>query len=156
MNVKNIGIALVFVAGITLGMTSCKSQAQKDAEAQAKIEAQLTPGITVEVKDGIATIDGQFTDEVARANTEAEVKSIAGVKSVVNNGTVEPPIVINPDETLISGVNALMQGYTGVSASVNEGVVTLTGEINREDWMNLKPALDALRPKQVVNNLTVK
>lgn len=157
MNVKNMIISCAVVTGLALGMPSCKSQVKRDAEAKAKIEATLMPGITVEVKDGVATLDGQFPDEASKTAAEATVQTIAGVKSVVNNGTVAAPVVINPDEALISGVNGIVQQFPGVNATVNAGVITLTGEIKKADWMQLKPLLDALRPKQVVSTgLNVK
>ncbi len=157
MNLKNVVLSCAVITGLAFGLPSCKSQEKKDAEAKAKIEATLTPGITVEVKDGVATLDGEFPDEAAKTAAEATAKNVPGVKSVVNNGTVTAPVVINPDEALITGVNGIVQQYPGVTATVNDGVVTLTGEIKKADWMQLKPMIDALRPKQVVNtDLNVK
>jgi len=149
MKLKNIFVTAAVVTGLALGMPSCKSQAAKDAEAKAKIEAILGNSVTVEVKDGVATLDGQFPDDAAKTAAEATVKNVAGVKSVVNNGTVAAPVVINPDQALITGVNGVIQQFPGVTATVNNGVITLGGEIKKADWMELKPMLDALRPKQV-------
>lgn len=158
MNVKQTALALALVAGIATGLASCKSQEKKDAEAKAKIEA-VAPGVTVDVKDGVATLSGTLATEADKAAAEEAAKKIPGIKSVVNNTTVTPPpapVVINPDEELITTSMAVLKEYPGVTADVKGGVITLTGEIKKADWMKLKPALDALRPKQVVNKMTIK
>lgn len=161
MNLKQTSIAFALVAGLAVGMTSCKSQEKKDAEAKAKIEA-VAPGVTVEVKDGVATLNGEFADESAKAAAEEAAKKVDGVKSVVNNTTVTPPppppapVVINPDEALMTAANAAVQAYPGVTAEVKEGVVTLNGEIKRSDLPALMKALNATNPKKVENKLTVK
>lgn len=158
MTLKNISLTFFLVAGLSLGMASCTSQEKKDAEAKAKIEA-LLPGVAVDVKDGVASLNGELADESARVAAEETAKGVSGVSSVVNNITVSPqlpPVVINPDEELTGAAQAVIQAYPGVSATVTDGVITLTGEIARDDWMKLRPALDALQPKRVENRLTIK
>jgi ABC-type transporter Mla MlaB component len=43
-----------------------------------------------------------------------------------------------------------------VNASVDNGVVTLTGEISRDRLPRLMQAVNSLHPKKVNNKLTVK
>ncbi|WP_121354962.1 hypothetical protein [Flavisolibacter nicotianae] len=66
------------------------------------------------------------------------------------------PVEISGDEQLRKGVADATKDYPGVTATVNDGVITLTGSIEKDRYMNLKQSLDALRPKQVVNNLNYK
>lgn len=66
------------------------------------------------------------------------------------------PVVVSSDDALKKGVTDATKDYPGVTATVNDGVVTLTGNIEKDKYMNLKQSLDALHPKQVVNNLTYK
>lgn len=160
MNLKQTAFAFALVAGITTGMTSCKSQEKKDAETKAKIEAAV-PGVTVEVKDGVATLSGEMTDDAAKATAEEAVKKVEGVKSVVNNTTVPvapapAPVTINPDEALITAANAAVKDYTGVTVAVKDGIVTLTGEIKKADLPKLMQAVNEIKPKKVENKLTVK
>lgn len=158
MTLKHISLISSLVICLSWGITSCKSQAKKDAEAKAKIEA-LLPGVVADVKDGVASLSGELSDDQARTAAEETAKGVAGVSSVVNNTTVPPPpppVVINPDQELTTAAQAAIQSYPGVSVSVMDGVITLTGEIAKADWMKLKPALDALRPKKVDNKLTIK
>lgn len=158
MNLKKSALAFALVAGLATGMTSCKSQEKKDAAAKAKIEA-LVPGVSVEVKEGVATLSGEMATDAAKAAAADAAKGVEGIKSVVNNTSVTPPpapVVINPDEALISSSMAIIKEYPGVVSEVKDGIITLTGEIKKADWMKLKPALDALRPKKVENKMTIK
>lgn len=66
------------------------------------------------------------------------------------------PVVVNEDEELRSGVKDATKDFPGVNATVDNGVITLTGSIERSRYPTLKQSLDALRPKQVVNNLNYK
>jgi hyperosmotically inducible protein len=161
MTLKHTALALTLVTGLAMGMTSCKSQEKKDAEAKAKIEA-LAPGVTVEVKDGVATLNGTLADDASKAAAETAAKGVDGVKSVVNNTTVTPPppppapVVINPDEALTAAATAAAKEYTGVVVTVKDGVVTLTGEAKKADLPKLMQALNSIKPKKVENKLTVK
>ena len=161
MNLKQTSIAFAIVAGLAVGMTSCKSQEKKDLEAKQKIEA-ASPGVTAEVKDGVATLSGEFADDATKVAVEQAAQKVDGIKSVVNNITVATipapaPVVINPDEALIASSMAVLREYPGTNAEVKDGVIMLSGEIKKADWMKLRPALDALRPKKVDNSkLTIK
>lgn len=162
MNWKHTAMTLTLVAGLAAGMTSCKSQEKKDAEAKAKIEA-AAPGVVVVVKDGVATLSGEVTDEAAKAAAEEAAKKVEGVKSVVNQTTVAPPpapapapVVVNPDDALNTAATAAIQEYPGVTVTVKEGVVTLNGEIKKADLPKLMQKVNEIKPKKVENKMTVK
>lgn len=70
--------------------------------------------------------------------------------------TPSAPVVISGDDELRKGVADATKDYPGVNATVSDGVITLTGSIEKDRYMNLKQSLDALHPKQVVNNLNYK
>ncbi|PSK94889.1 BON domain-containing protein [Taibaiella chishuiensis] len=161
MNLKHTALALTLVTGMAMGMASCNSQEKKDAAAKAKIEA-LAPGVTVEVKDGVATLSGPISDDATKAAMETAAKGVEGVKSVVNNTTTPPPppmpapVEINPDEALATAAAAAAKEYNGVTVAVKDGVVTLTGEIKKADLPKLMQAMNSIKPKKVDNKLTVK
>lgn len=158
MNLKHTALAFALVTGLSAGMISCKSQEKKDAEAKAKIEA-AAPGVTVAVKDGVATLSGEMATDAAKAAAAEAAKKVEGVKSVVDNTTVTPPpapVVINPDEALISAANEAVKAFTGVTASVKDGIVTLNGEIKKAELSKLMQAVNAAHPKKVENKLTIK
>jgi hyperosmotically inducible protein len=155
MTTKKLFLSVALVFGALATLPACKSQVEKDAELKSKVEA-AAPNVNVTVSEGVVTISGTVNDEATRSNTEAAVKAVSGVKSVVNDLSVPPPVIINPDQTLIDGVNGILANYQGVFASVQDGVVTLTGELKRAELAGLMQAVNALRPKSVNNQLTIK
>ena len=70
--------------------------------------------------------------------------------------TTTAPVEVSGDEELKKGVADATKDYPDVNATVEDGVITLTGSIEKDRYINLKQSLDALRPKQVVNNLNYK
>lgn len=66
------------------------------------------------------------------------------------------PVEVSGDDALRRGVTDATKDFPGVNATVNNGEITVTGDISRDDWMRLKPSLDALNPKKVNNQLTIK
>lgn len=146
--------ALVRAVAISLALAAC---GPKDADIKASIDAAIagTQGVAVDVAQGVATISGEFADEATKAATEAKVKAVKGVKSVVDNATVTPPVVISPDEALKTTVAAALKEYSKLVADVKDGVVTLTGEVKRSDLPKVMQALSALNPKKIENKATV-
>ncbi|RYZ61675.1 MAG: BON domain-containing protein [Chitinophagaceae bacterium] len=80
-------------------------------------------------------------------------KDNAATETTTTTTPSTAPVVINDDDELERGVDQVTKDFPGVDADVDDGVITLTGTIDRDRYMTLKQALDALRPKQVVNNL---
>jgi hypothetical protein len=70
--------------------------------------------------------------------------------------TYAAPVEVSTDDALRRGVTDATKDFPGVNAAVNNGEITVTGDISRSDWMRLKPSLDALSPKKVNNQLTIK
>jgi len=158
---KNFFSAIMLTATIAAVAPSCKP---KDADIQTKVTEAIksTPGVTVSVEKGVATLSGEVDSEATKASVETAAKGIKGVDSVVNNLTVKQaapapaPVVIAEDESLNSSVKAAIAAFSGVKADVKDGVVTLTGEIKKAELMTLMPAIQALKPKKVENKLTIK
>ncbi len=76
--------------------------------------------------------------------------------NTVDTATYTAPVEVSGDDALRRGVTDATKDFPGVNASVNNGEITVTGDISRDDWMRLKPSLDALNPKKVNNQLTIK
>lgn len=66
------------------------------------------------------------------------------------------PVVINPDDSLKTGVRDATKDYPGVTADVSNGEITLTGEVSRSKLPDLMQSLNSLRPKKINNNLKLK
>ena len=70
--------------------------------------------------------------------------------------TSTAPVVIANDDELTKGVNDATKDFPGVTASVNNGEVTLTGKIKRDRLPTLMQSINSLHPKKVNNNLPVE
>lgn len=158
MNMKILKLipALVLFAG--LSFTSCKP---KDGDIKTAVETALKANpdfaaASVAVAEGVATLTGEVKDEATKTAIEAAAKAAKGVKSVVNNLTVTPPaapVVIAADDPLTKGIADATKDFPTVKAAVDNGVVTLTGTIDKAKLPTLMRAISALQPRQVVNNL---
>jgi hyperosmotically inducible protein len=149
-----------FGVAVALGL-ALAACGRKDADIKADAEKALSgmQGVTVDVANGAAVISGQFADSAAKTTGEAAVKAVKGVKSVVDNATVVPPpapVVISPDDSLKTNVTAALKDFPTLTADVKDGVVTLTGEVQRNALPKVMQALSALHPKKIENKATVK
>jgi hyperosmotically inducible periplasmic protein len=164
--VKKGFLPLLLAVTLLVGMAGCKSK-PKDADISAAIaeKTKTVPdlaSLTANVKEGVVTLTGECKDATCRANCEAAVKSVAGVKEVVNNTTVAPPppapapVEVAADDPLTKGVADATKDFAGVTATVNDGVITLTGDLKRTDLPRLMKSLNTLKPKKIENKLTLK
>jgi hypothetical protein len=89
--------ALLFAAGCNKGQTAAQpartdQQVANDVQAKISAESALNgQNIQVGVVNGIATLSGTANDDASRALAGNDAGSVDGVKTVVNNLTVEPP-----------------------------------------------------------------
>lgn len=86
--------------------------------------------------------------------TTADTATIAPT----DNTTTKMPdtaVVISADDSLKRMVPDATKDFPGVTATVDQGVITLTGNINRDRLPKLMMALNALHPKKINNNLTI-
>lgn len=160
MKLNRLFSSLLLASALLVLAPACKKK-PTDAELKASVETAVAsmPGLMVDVKDGVATISGQVADDAAKATAEAAAKAVAGIASVTNSLSVAPPpppVVINPDQMLIDGVKTALAGFASVKADVKDGVVTLTGDIKKTDLAAVMAAVNGLKPKKVVNQITVK
>ncbi|MGZ3852501.1 MAG: BON domain-containing protein [Flavisolibacter sp.] len=74
----------------------------------------------------------------------------------VDTTTSTAPVQISSDDSLTTGVRDATKDFPGVTASVDNGEVTLTGKIKRDRLPTLMQSIHSLHPKKVNNNLTVE
>lgn len=139
---------------LSLAFVAC---GPKDADIKAGVDSAIAgvQGVTVNVVNGVATISGEFADEATKTSTEALVKAVKGVKSVVDSATITPPVVISPDDMLKASVATALTEFSTLTADVKDGVVTLTGSVKKTDLPKVMQALSALNPKKIENKATV-
>jgi len=129
---------------------------------QAKIKAESTLAkepIRVATASAVVTLSGEVSSAANKARAEDLAKGVEGVKSVVNNMTVKVPVpVIAQDDPLKTQVtqNLAKYGVSGVTVTVANGEVTLTGDIPRAKLQDAMKAANEAHPKKVNNKLTIK
>lgn len=156
-------LLLGLVLALTTVFYSCKpsdSQIQTNVNGALNAKPELA-GITATINKGVATLSGEITDESIKDTAETTVKAVEGVKSVDDNIIVKAPEVapsttVVMDSNLMESVNDAVKDFQDVSASVNDGVITLTGSIEKSKLPTLMQALNSLSPKNIDNQLTVK
>ena len=130
-----------------------RSNIQEAAYAKA---IAIDPGVNVTVNEGVVTVTGQVKDRATQDALGNSLKDVKGVKSVVNNTTVaSSEVQVNPDNLIRAAIEAnfLEKGIRDVDFTVAGGVVTLTGEISREDLQKVMQAVNEAKPKKVNNEL---
>ena len=128
-------IALLGLAAILLAACGGKSDADLQKAISDKFAAERVTGVTVSVKDGVATLTGEAADITVKNKAESTARSVEGVKSVdASKVTLKPlptPSPVAADPMLQGKVDEMLKkaGCTGAVAKVEGGTVTLTGTV---------------------------
>ncbi len=165
MNLKKSLSILMLAFSLLVSVSSCKKKPDDAALTQnVQTAVQSIPGVMVSVKEGVATLSGEVENTELMAQAETAAKGIEGVKSVVNNLSVKPPMMepaartFSPDDSLKMAVdeNFKKNNITGVTATVQGGEITLTGDVSRAQLQNVIKAANEAKPKKVNNQLNIK
>lgn len=89
--------------------------------------------------------------------TDTVDTTINNTQQTVDTTGMQPaPVQVSPDDSLTMMAKDAVKDYPGVTATVSNGEVTLTGDITREKLPKLMQAVTAMHPKKINNNLTIK
>jgi hyperosmotically inducible protein len=126
----------VLSIAIALFIGACgKSDADLQKAVQDKLTAEKVTGVTVAVKDGVATLSGEVADITVKTKAEAAAKTVEGIKSVDGaNLKTKPLPVATPaatDQALTGKINDELKkaGCDGATVTVVNGKPTVTGEV---------------------------
>lgn len=155
-----IKVFTVLTLAVALFLIACgKSDADLTKAANDKLAADKITGVTVAVKDGVATLSGEAADITVKTKAEASVKSVEGVKSVDSSKiTLKPLPPAEPpsaDKMLEGTINEALKkkNITGVTVAAKEGEVTLSGTVDKAKVAEVMMVANEAKPKKVVNNL---
>lgn len=154
---KSIAMAALALA-VSFGAVSCKKNVS-DAELQTKAQTTVmaNPNASVEVKEGVAHLSGTYASEADRDAAIASLKSIEGVKDVMDMTTVAPPVEVNAvDPATLQKVQDAVKDFPSVKAEVINGEVTITGDVSQTQARKIKESVDALKVGKVNYNYVVK
>jgi osmotically-inducible protein OsmY len=162
MNYKTLTRQLmVAIFACSLLLFSCKPSDSAIAESVKSKVSAVTQGLAVDVKDGVVTLSGEVADDATKAAVESALQGIKGVKSIVNNITVPPPppppVQINPDDVLRNSIDAAFaaKGIKGITATVSNGEVTLTGDVKKADLARVMQVANEAKPRKVTNQMKI-
>ncbi|WP_343667607.1 BON domain-containing protein [Chitinophaga sp.] len=69
---------------------------------------------------------------------------------------IPAPVAVSADDSLTTKATDAIKDFPGVTATVSNGEVTLTGEISKDKLPKVMQAVNAIHPKKVINQLTIK
>lgn len=123
-------------------------------------EPGIDTGISVAIRDGLATIWGRVTSFAQKCAAERAVRRVSGVVDVSNDLVITTVALdCNADDDIESMANLLLRWdanlpQSGINASVRQGCVTLTGDVDA-DWRKLaaESAIVRLRGVRAIRNL---
>lgn len=150
----------VLTLAIALFMSACgKSDADLTKAATEKLTADKVTGVTVVVKDGVATLTGVADDITVKTKAETSVKAVEGIKSVdaakVTLKPIPTPAPPSPDKMLEGTISEALKkkGFTTVNVAVANGEVTLSGTVDKTKLGEVMAVASETKPKKVINNL---
>ena len=155
----------VLSIAIALFIGACgKSDADLTKAVQDKLVADKVTGVTVAVKDGVATLTGEVADITVKTKAEAAAKTVEGIKSVdganLKTKPAPTPPPPSPDKMIEGTVNQAITklGITGITVTVANGEITLTGDVTKDNLAKVMQAANEAKgnAKRVINNLKVK
>lgn len=157
--------SLFLVALFTL-LIACKPSDEKITAAvktELGTNAALSP-VNATVQEGIVTLTGEVESHELKALAQSSLAEVKGIKSINNSLTVKPkgpsPEELQKmgEDALLTKVNENFATYKveGITATVANGVVTLTGEITRANLQNAMKAAMESGATKVENKMTIK
>ncbi len=162
-DVMKVKIFTVLALAAALFLSACgKSDADLQKAASDKLTAEKVAGVTVAVKDGVATLTGEVADVTVKSKAGGAVKGVEGIKSVDDKTTVKPPPPPpEPQQTdamikgsVEEGIKKL--GLSGITVAVAGGEVTLTGNVAKDRLPEVMKVAMESDVKKVNNKLTIK
>ncbi len=160
MKKTNFISMLTLILALTISVSSCKP---KDAEIQKAVQTAIATSpdatdVIATVEKGVVTLTGEVKDDATSTAVNALAAGVKNVKSVVNNLSVVPPapVVSAEDTALLSGLADALKDNPTVKYEVKDGVVTLTGEVKKDDLIKVMQKVSALKPLKIDQQLTVK
>lgn len=150
--------SILFMA-LLVSVSACKPKDEDLTKAIQTAITSVSSDVTVSTQDGVATLTGAVENQEVIQQVMTLAQGTKGINSVVNNMTVKiPEIVFSADDQLKEQIMAGFSKYgvTGISASVVNGEVTLTGDITRAKLMDAMKAANEALPKKVNNQMNIK
>lgn len=151
-------IACIIFSGLVF--QSCNSSDKNVRDNVENVIRSYPGNVSANVNDRIVTLTGTVDSQQEKNSIENATRNVKDVKSVVNNITVRQSVMgvsMNSDDTMRSNIEARLnsEGYHNVRVSVNNGEVTLSGDVRRNDLTRVMQIANDYNPRRVNNNLNL-
>lgn len=159
---KKTFVMAIMAISIAAGSISCKKKvSDADLSTAATTAIAAYAGSSVEVKDGVAHLSGEFASEADKTAAMDALKKVAGVKEVMDMATVKAAVeqvVTNStvDPAIQQKLTDALKDFPSLKVEVVNGELTLTGNISPTQAKKVKESVDALKLGKVNFNYTVK
>lgn len=128
-------LTVLSLAVVLLAAACGKSDSDIQKAVADKLAADNVTGVSVAVKDGVASLSGEVADITVKNKAEASAKGVEGVKSVDASKVTTKPLPTPapaPADPMLKGKieeNLKKAGCTGATVTVTGGTVTLSGTV---------------------------
>jgi osmotically-inducible protein OsmY len=171
MNKLCLSLLALIIAGSFIGCARNTQSPDVSGDIRKSLDQAGLKDVTVsqDRDKGVVTLGGHVAADADKSQAESIAKSIAGGQVVADEIAVLPAGAEHDTKTVNSDLDkgieknldaALIQNHLekGVKYSVNNGVVTLTGDVNSQSKRAQaeKIATSVPNVQQVVNDLQVK
>lgn len=139
---------------------SCKPTDDQITKAVTNVARTVAPQINVNVQNGVVTLSGIIPDSLTKLDLDTAIRKMKGVVALYDQTAIPslPDSVIRHDKTLTNVIDSAFQEnhLGGITVSVYDGVVTLTGNTTAADFKTIQHIVDHAHPKKVLNGLVIK
>lgn len=151
------------LAFVIMSCSPSDEQVTESVQKTLSANADLSP-VSASVEKGVVTLTGEVESDELRSQAESGLSGIKGVKSVVNSVTVKPKgpspeeLKKAADDAILAKVNEnfATNKVEGITVTVADSVVTLTGNVRRANLQNVMKAAMESGAAKVENKLTIK
>lgn len=145
---------------VLLTAGSCKPTDDQITKTVTNVARTVAPQINVNVQNGAVTLSGIIPDSLTKLDLDTAIRKMKGVVALYDQTSI-PPLpdsLISHDRTLTDVIDSAFQEnhLSGITVSVYNGVVTLTGNTTAADFKTIQQVVDHVHPKKVLNGLNVK
>jgi len=158
-------------AALVISLAGCERRSAGDATINTAVKNKLAAEpttsaakIDVDTSNGVVTLSGKVPTTAEKSEAERIARNTQGVRQVVNNISVEGgergAEGTFSDTAILSSIKSkyLANGIIGTNVDVNNGEVTITGEVDnpQEKARAEEIARHTSGVKSVKNQLTIK
>jgi hyperosmotically inducible protein len=158
-------------AALVISLAGCERRSAGDATINTAVKNKLAADpttsaakIDVDTSNGVVTLSGKVPTAAEKSEAERIARNTQGVRQVVNNVSVEGgeggAEGTSNDTAILTSIKSkyLANGIMGTNVDVNNGEVTIRGEVNnpQEKARAEEIARQTSGVKGVKNMLTIK